>query len=113
MSDLVWQNYSVFLNFTENDHSAITSFKASTGINGVNFLQHVNIFQNPSDGLANISGIIPGTALTVIDLHGKVLMEEIADSETTEFDLTDYQSGVYFVKISQNRTNIFRRIVLR
>ncbi len=99
--------------FTENGLSAITSFNASAGIAGVNFFQHVTIFPNPSDGLVNISGIIPGTALTVTDLQGKVLIEKIADSENTEFDLTDYQSGVYFIKISQNGTNIFRKIVLR
>jgi hypothetical protein len=99
--------------FTENGLSAITSFKASTGILGNNLLSSVKVFPNPSDGLVNISGIIPGTVLTVTDLQGKVLMEKIADSENTEFDLTDYQSGVYFIKISQNGTNIFRKIVLK
>jgi len=68
---------------------------------------------NPSNNRVNISGIIPGTVLTVTDLQGKALMEKIAVSETTEFDLTDYQPGVYFIKISQNGTNIFRKIVLR
>jgi photosystem II stability/assembly factor-like uncharacterized protein len=99
--------------FSENGLSAITSFKASTGIAGVNFLQNVKIFPNPSDGLVNISGIIPGTVLTVTDLQGKILMEKIADSDNTEFDLTGYQPGVYFVKISQNGKSIFRKIVLK
>lgn len=63
--------------------------------------------------MVSISGIIPGTALTLTDLHGKILMEKIADSENTEFDLTDYQPGVYFIKIEKNGTNIFRKIVLR
>jgi hypothetical protein len=99
--------------FTENGLSAITSFKASTGILGNNLLSSLKVFPNPSDGLVNISGIIPGTILTITDLQGKVLIEKIADSDNTEFDLTDYQSGVYFIKISQNGTNIFRKIVLR
>jgi hypothetical protein len=99
--------------FTENGLSAITSFKASTGILGNNSLSSVQVFPNPSDGLVNISGIIPGTSLTITDLQGKVLMEKIADSENIEFDLTGYQPGVYFIKISQNGTNIFRKIVLK
>ena len=99
--------------FTENGLSAITSFKASTGILGNNLLSSLKVFPNPSDGLVNISGIIPGTILTITDLQGKVLIEKIADSDNTEFDLTDYQSGVYFIKISQNGTNIFRKIVLK
>jgi len=99
--------------FSENGLSAITSFKASTGILGNNLLSSVKVFPNPSDGLVNISGIIPGTSLTITDLQGKVLMEKIADSDNTEFDLTGYQPGVYFVKISQNGKSIFRKIVLK
>jgi len=99
--------------FAENGLSAITSFKASTGILGNNLLSTVKVFPNPSEGMVNISGIIPGTILTLTDLQGKVLMEKTADSENTEFNLTDYQSGVYFIKISQNGTNIFRKIVLK
>jgi len=99
--------------FSENGLSAITSFKASTGILGNNSLSSVKVFPNPSYGLVNISGIIPGTSLTITDLQGKVLMEKIADSDNTEFDLTGYQPGVYFVKISQNGKSIFRKIVLK
>mgnify|MGYP002344178871 FL=1 len=99
--------------FTENGLSAITGLKESTGIFGNTFSQKVNIFPNPAQGIVNISGIIPGTKLTVTDLHGKVLMEKIADAETAQFDLTGYQSGIYFIKILQNGTNIFRKIVLK
>ena len=99
--------------FTENGLSAITGLKESTGIFGNTFSQKVNIFPNPAQGIVNISGIIPGTKLTVTDLHGKVLMEKIADAETAQFDLTGHQSGIYFIKISQNGTDIFRKIVLK
>lgn len=80
---------------------------------GNNLLSSVKVFPNPSDGLVNIAGIISGTALTVTDLHGKALVKKTSDSDNTEFDLTGYQPGVYFIKIEKEGKSIFRKIVLR
>jgi hypothetical protein len=85
----------------------------TTGIASPDDVKTVIVSPNPSNNRVSISGIIPGTALTVTDLQGKVLMEKIADSETAQLDLSGYQSGIYYVKISLNGTNIFRKIVLK
>ena len=85
----------------------------ATGLTSPDDDKTVIVSPNPSNNRVNISGIIPGTKLTVTDLHGKVLVEKIADAETAQFDLTGYQSGIYFIKISQNEANIFRKIVLK
>jgi hypothetical protein len=75
--------------------------------------QAIHCYPNPASGKVTVSGIIPGATIAVTDLHGKVLMEKIAESEITQFGFTGYQSGVIFIKIKQNGNSIFRKILLK
>jgi len=85
----------------------------TTGVASPDDDKTVIVSPNPSNNRVNISGIVRGTILTVTDLQGKVLMEKIADSENAEFYLTDYQSGVYFIKITTMDKTEIRKIIIR
>jgi len=100
--------------FVENGLSAIKEFKSATGVGFHDLGRLVNIFPNPSDGVVNISGLQSGAKITVTDVQGQVVrVVETATAVQISVDLTGHNAGVYFIKISQNGTNIFRKIVLR
>ncbi|MBE0638800.1 MAG: T9SS type A sorting domain-containing protein [Bacteroidales bacterium] len=100
--------------YTENGLSAITGFESSTGVGFADFGRLVIIFPNPSDGVVSITGLQPGSKITVTDVQGQVvLVAETSEAGQTYVDLTYDHAGVYFVKIEIYGQNIFRKIVLR
>ena len=99
--------------FAENGLSAITGFNGSTGFPENSLLSNVNINPSPTEGMVYITGIIPGTIITVTDLYGKVLKGANTDSEYVEMDLTGYPSGIYFIKAQLKENRIFRKVVLK
>jgi glyoxylate carboligase len=100
--------------FAENGLSAISAFKAATGVEFINFSSLVNIFPNPSHGMVNITGLQSGAKIAVTDVQGQIVMVvENSIASQTSIDLSDYNAGVYFIKIDIDGQNIFRKIVLR
>lgn len=73
----------------------------------------IKLFPNPSSGIASIS--FPNKTsgeVIVLDGRGKVIQKKtIYETETTNLDLTNEQSGVYFVRIrTEGQSQILKMI---
>lgn len=75
-----------------------------------------DMFPNPANDLvtirlsANNSGNV---TVNIIDLQGKLILEQhISEGNTMELDITDLQSGLYFVKLNANNKSLVKKLII-
>ncbi len=70
-----------------------------------------NVFPNPTNGIINIQISKPeNQTIQISDITGKILIEKkTVNSKQTNFDLTSFDNGVYFIKIfSKNKISVIK-----
>ncbi|MEM9985747.1 MAG: T9SS type A sorting domain-containing protein, partial [Bacteroidota bacterium] len=77
-----------------------------------------SVYPNPSNGVfrLNIEEEVGNTPyqVQIVDLIGKELLNQsVKAQEVTTFDLSNAPKGVYFIKITQGREQIIKRVVIR
>jgi hypothetical protein len=79
----------------------LTSINEKEGIENI-----LSIFPNPSSGKfqLTLSNSKSGT-IEVMDVLGNKILRSEIKNETTEVDLSDHQSGIYFVRITDPKGN--------
>lgn len=87
----------------------------STGI-GENELSCLTVFPNPTTGIVRctVNSDLTNARLQVLDVYGKLLMEQPVTEATTYLDLSNRASGVYFLRVvSDNQVVTTQKIVRR
>jgi hypothetical protein len=91
----------------------------TTGTNGIednNLQQHMILFPNPANGIVNVKladGIV-GQTLEITNLLGKVvLIKKIDVSFDGQVDITNLTSGIYIVKVSTEKENITKQLIVQ
>ena len=76
------------------------AINTSTGINDFNEQYDVNFFPNPTtnDLVISLEGI-EFIDILIVDINGKVLMQQSDIIDKDRINLSDYVSGLYFIKI--------------
>ncbi|MDX5428205.1 MAG: T9SS type A sorting domain-containing protein [Bacteroidota bacterium] len=72
----------------------------------------VNLFPNPTAGWVQIESSIRIESIEVVDLQGRVLIEN-QTSEFNSIDLTDLLSGVYLFRIFTREGVVTKKVVLK
>jgi fimbrial isopeptide formation D2 family protein len=77
-----------------------------------NFQNQVAIYPNPSNDWVNIQSKAMIVSYTLVDLHGKTLMEKqhIQDTQT-RLSLQDLSSGIYLIKIKTDQGDSLHKLV--
>ena len=96
---------------------AQTSFTATPGSgiaeNGYGFL---SVSPNPTTGVVRctMENLVSNTRLQVLDVYGKLLMEQPVTEATTELDFTDKAAGLYFLRVvSDNKVVTTQKVIRR
>lgn len=72
-------------------------------------LEGVSVYPNPTSGLVSIQGVDAIESVEVMDITGK-LVKTIKDS-SSQIDMRELQSGVYFMRISTTKGFATKKIV--
>lgn len=76
-------------------------------------LQAVSIYPNPSNGIININSPI-NSEIEIIDISGKIIVCKNTDSEKeNSFDLSEFDAGIYYIKITNNNESIIKKVVIK
>ncbi|MCK7591025.1 T9SS type A sorting domain-containing protein, partial [Subsaxibacter sp. CAU 1640] len=78
------------------------------------------VYPNPTSGNLNIriSGILTVTNISMYDLSGKMIFNEMISEEDGRFgiertlDLSNYSNGLYLLKLTDNQKTITKKIVV-
>ncbi len=76
-------------------------------------LEGVSVYPNPSEGIINVDvANNTGVTVTVYDMMGKVLSSKVVEGATS-FDLTNNGSGMYLVKVANDKGTVVERVVIK
>lgn len=78
----------------------------------------INIYPNPCDDIMNIDLISVDPAsnkfnLRLYSTNGSLLLYEETDASTTRIDVSNLNTGIYFVEIETSKTRIIRKLIKR
>jgi len=102
--------YPIFVYMSSNLSTNIVSTNAN--------MLTLNIFPIPvtkGDLMhVNLNSISKNTALTIVDLQGRVLKNiDMSDTKQTEISTSDLKSGIYFIKLNSGPTNLVKRLIIK
>ncbi|MGD0710774.1 MAG: T9SS type A sorting domain-containing protein [Bacteroidales bacterium] len=100
---------------TASDTIYVT-FSSCVGIVEYNGNASVQIYPNPSNGLTNVvvNGINGHALLNVYTLQGQLVYAiNVNDNSKAELDLSSLSKGVYIIRITNEKTNIFSKLIIQ
>jgi hypothetical protein len=100
--------------FTENGLSAITNFKEPTGISENELNHSKNIYPNPSSGKIFIEDFVPGSTITIMDMHGQQVFEKtLHENDVQQIGLEHLDPGAYMVIIKNSLNTSSHKLILK
>ena len=74
----------------------------------------INIYPNPSEGIFNISYSknIGDVKVTIVSYDGKLIYDEIHNSDSNKIDISDRPSGSYLIRFNFKDKTLVSRIIL-
>ena len=81
------------------------------GLESYNF--DFKLFPNPANNLTNVVGLTEGTKVELINIVGKTVYAEVVNGTQVELNLNDYSSGTYFIKVSSDKNQLTKKLVIR
>lgn len=84
--------------------SSCTLVTVSTNTLESNVQNDLTIYPNPTSSNTTISGLTSGSEILIYDTSGKVILTQIAETESVLLDLTGLKSGIYFLSV-ENKEN--------
>lgn len=107
--------------FSENNKTLYPNYNGSSActiINSVtekeNIKNVVQIFPNPSNGKFQLTlNFLKGSTFEIMDVLGNTILKSEIKNETTEMDLSDYKSGIYFVRITDSKGNFVVKKIIK
>jgi len=80
----------------------------------------INVYPNPNDGEFNLElvGMSQEVQISVIDFAGRLILEEkifdiSADKMEKQFDLSEFERGVYFLRITHGEQVSYKKVVVQ
>jgi hypothetical protein len=99
-----------------NGYNGSRSNRGKSGISGVTgmdelILSQIKLYPNPNQGLFTISSSTDDWNYEILDIQGRLLMQESAATFRSIIDVKHLNSGVYLVRITVGESQIIKRII--
>jgi uncharacterized delta-60 repeat protein len=70
------------------------------------------IFPNPANDFVTVSNLPKGSAVSILDITGKVIYNSTIKDEKTRINTTDFVNGVYILQVSNNGSIATTKLVV-
>jgi len=84
-----------------------------TDINSVSDAGAISIYPNPATKILSVNfdnSVTPGSQLTITDIRGSVVYSNLLNKEA--IDVSDFDKGVYILKIHSQNKDYFKKVVI-
>ena len=98
-----------------SEWSAVSTFTTpqSDGIQPLTSDLQPNIYPNPATTTVTLTGLEPGAKVTIVDLNGREVAEFKIQNSEFKIDVTSLTSGAYFVRITGERQQAIRKLIVK
>lgn len=78
-------------------------------------IENVSVYPNPTHNLIwiDMSGIEEVTYIEVWNLHGELVFSTTALNGLSEIDLSNFDSGIYFIQLIQNQETVHHQKIMK
>ena len=97
---------------TVQDNGAVYVFGPENVGNFDNENSGISVYPNPVKNILNIQNA-ENCTIQIIDICGRVMNDFIVNKQQYQIEISNYKSGVYFVKINQTENIIIKKIMVR
>ena len=76
----------------------------------------ISLYPNPASSTVTLTGIEGDATVTVVDMNGREVYTQAlkqSSNQTITIDVTGYAQGAYFVRITGDRVNAIRKLIVR
>lgn len=100
-------------NECENVSSIVVNVSACTGLESNEMKSGLlKLYPNPNTGVFEIQKQFEGNVVyEITDLKGQLLMTKQSSSEVERFDINDLPNGVYFIKMTSDKTTVTNKLL--
>ena len=95
-----------------SDTAFTAQFQPEVGIDDVDATT-VTLHPNPATTTVTLAGLEPGAQVTIVDLNGREISKFKIQNSEFEIDVTSLASGAYFVRITDQRQNAIRKLIVK
>jgi hypothetical protein len=74
---------------------------------------HVSIFPNPSNDLLSVTTSLIGFDICIYNQSGQLVNKKTVDSNSTQMDISTWQTGPYLMELSQNGKKLYQQTFIR
>ncbi len=82
-----------------------------TGINNHDATMF-QIFPNPATDLVNVKTPVEMTSIRVLNNLGQVVVDEVLNTQIFQIDVSQFESGIYYIKLETDEGSIVKKIAI-
>jgi len=64
-------------------------------------MNNINVYPNPANTIVTVSNTKAGSTLSIVDVTGKVVFQTQITNSTTELNVSELVSGIYFIQLTE------------
>jgi len=102
--------YFEFSNDINDIQLDVTYQTAPLSVNEVESNTDISIYPNPANDEVTITNVKPNTQVTIFDLNGKAISQEILNGNQS-LSINYLQSGIYFIRIKTEKGIVVKKLV--
>ncbi|PKP15556.1 MAG: hypothetical protein CVU06_16355, partial [Bacteroidetes bacterium HGW-Bacteroidetes-22] len=95
----------------QNPAYPVCEFVAAA-LNEEEIAEEIKVFPNPAQQSFNITYAARSAKLTLMDIQGKLITEEITTGGNYHMNVSSLQGGIYVLKIATDQQTVIRRLVV-
>lgn len=94
--------------------SSVSQFNSENSLNSNSSLMEISIYPVPVKDYLNISlrNWKTGTSIKIIDIQGRIMMQRPIE-ESTQINVSDFSSGIYFLHIQNKNISKIKKIIVK
>ena len=75
----------------------------------------LSLYPNPASSMVTVSteGVEGNVTVQVVDLNGRVMMQQQGNAQSFRFDVSTLAQGAYFVRLTGENVNAVRKLIVK
>lgn len=92
---------------------ALADVTATTSVKSVSLEDKIMLYPNPSKEFVRISGMVPDSKMTIVDVNGKLVYTSIVKTNDAVINTENFPDGIYLLLIENSGVRITKKLIVK